>query len=63
MLLTLKTKGMGDPAEVKEQYRAAVRDVKQNLSEAILREEIPPGYHEGIKGYFDSIEETPAAGK
>ncbi len=63
VLLTLKTKGMGDPAEVKEQYRAAVRDVKQNLSEAILREEIPPGYHEGIKGYFDSIEETPAAGK
>jgi hypothetical protein len=63
VLLTLKTKGMGDPAEVKEQYRTAVRDVKQNLSEAILREEIPPGYHEGIKGYFDSIDETPAPGK
>jgi phage-related protein len=63
VLLTLKTKGMGEQADVKEQYRSAVRDVKQGLSEAILREEIPPGYHEGIKGYFDSIEETPAAGK
>jgi hypothetical protein len=63
VLLTLKTKGMGEHADVKEQYRSAVRDVKQGLSEAILREEIPPGYHEGIKGYFDSIEETPAAGK
>jgi hypothetical protein len=63
VLLTIKTKGMGEHADVKEQYRSAVRDVKQGLSEAILREEIPPGYHEGIKGYFDSIEETPAAGK
>jgi hypothetical protein len=54
---------MGEHADVKEQYRSAVRDVKQGLSEAILREEIPPGYHEGIKGYFDSIEETPPAGK
>jgi hypothetical protein len=63
VLLTLKTKGMGEHADVKEQYRSAVRGVKQELSEAILREEIPPGYHEGIKGYFDSIEETPAAGK
>ncbi len=63
VLLTLKTKGMGEHADVKEQYRSAVRDVKQGLSEAILREEIPPGYHEGIKGYFDSMSETPAAGK
>jgi hypothetical protein len=63
VLLTLKTKGMGEHADVKEQYRSAVRDVKQGLSEAILREEIPPGYHEGIKGYFDAIEETPPAGK
>jgi hypothetical protein len=63
VLLTLKTKGMGEHADVKEQYRSAVRDVKQGLSEAILREEIPPGYHEGIKSYFDSIEETPPPGK
>jgi hypothetical protein len=63
VLLTLKTKGMGEHADVKEQYRTAVRDVKQGLSEAILHEEIPPGYHEGIKGYFDSMSETPPADK
>jgi hypothetical protein len=63
VLLTLKTKGMGEHADVKEQYRTAVRDVKQGLSEAILHEEIPPGYHEGIKGYFDSMSETPPAEK
>jgi hypothetical protein len=63
VLLTLKTKGMGDKAEVREQYRDAVHGIKQGLSEAILREEIPPGYHEGIKGYFESIEDAPAAQK
>src|SRR5580704_499513 len=55
VLLTLKTKGMGEHVEFKEQYRAAVRDVKQGISEAILQEEIPPGYHEGIKSYFESL--------
>jgi DNA repair exonuclease SbcCD ATPase subunit len=63
VLLTLKTKGMGEHVEFKEQYRAAVRDVKQGISEAILQEEIPPGYHEGIKGYFESLDETPKTGK
>jgi len=60
VLLTLKTKGMGEKVDVKDKYRAAIRDVKQSVSEAILQEEIPPGYHEGIKGYFDTLEETPA---
>ena len=63
VLLTLKTKGMGEHVEFKEQYKAAVRDVKQGISEAILQEEIPPGYHEGIKGYFESLDETPKTGK
>ena len=63
VLLTLKTKGLGEHVDVKEKYRAAVRDVKQGISEAILQEEIPPGYHEAIKGYFDSLEETPSPGK
>jgi hypothetical protein len=63
VLLTLKTKGMGEHVEFKEQYRAAVRDVKQGISEAILQEEIPPGYHEGIKSYFESLDETPKTGK
>lgn len=63
VLLTLKTKGMGEHVDFKEQYRAAVRDVKAGISEAILQEEIPPGYHEGIKGYFESLDEAPKTGK
>jgi len=63
VLLTLKTKGMGEHVDVKEQYRAAVRDVKSGISEAILQEEIPPGYHEGIKGYFETLDEVPKTGK
>ena len=63
MLLTLKTKGMGEHVDFKEQYRAAVRDVKQGVSEAILQEEIPPGYYEGIKSYFESLDEMPKSSK
>jgi hypothetical protein len=63
VLLTLKTKGMGEHVDFKEQYRAAVRDVKAGISEAILQEEIPPGYHEGIKDYFESLDEAPKTGK
>ena len=63
VLLSLKTKGMGEHVDFKEQYQAAVRDIKQGVSEAIQQEEIPPGYHEGIKSYFESLDEMPKAGK
>lgn len=63
VLLTLKTKGMGEHVDFKEQYKSAVRGVKQGISEAILQEEIPPGYHEGIKNYFESLDEMPKTGK
>ena len=31
--------------------------------EALNTEQIPPGYHEGIKGYFDALEKTKEAKK
>jgi hypothetical protein len=55
-LLTLKTKGVGETGEVRQEYRDAIREVKQSWSEAVRQERIPPGYTEGIKKYFDSIE-------
>jgi hypothetical protein len=58
ILLTLKTQGMGEKGDAKTQYRDAVQNVRQGVSEAILTEQIPPGYHDGIKNYFDSIEDT-----
>jgi hypothetical protein len=63
VLLSLKTKGMGEHVDFKEQYKAAVHDIKQGVSEAIQQEEIPPGYHEGIKSYFESLDEMPKSGK
>lgn len=56
VLLSLKTKGLGEKNEVTQEYREAVQAVRQGVSEAIYTEEIPPGYHEGIKKYFDSID-------
>ncbi len=59
ILLSLKTRGMGEKVDAKIDYRNAVQNVKQGLSEAILQEQIPPGYHDGIKSYFDNLQENP----
>lgn len=56
VLLSLKTKGLSDTGEVTSEYRDLIGEVKQGISEAILQEQIPPGYHDGIKTYFDSID-------
>jgi hypothetical protein len=32
--------------------------VKQGAMEAMNSEQIPPGYHDRIKSYFDSLEKT-----
>lgn len=58
VLLSLKTKGLSDTGEATKEYREMVRDVRQGVSEAILQEKIPPGYHKGIQGYFDSIDKN-----
>ncbi len=57
-LLTLKTKGLGEKGDAKVEYREAIRKVRQGASEAILTEQIPPGYHDGIKKYFDTITDS-----
>jgi len=64
VLLTLKDKGLSDSGDAKIQYRDSIQKVKQGVSEAIIKEQIPPGYLEGIKSYFDTLDadetETPA---
>lgn len=57
VLLTLKDKGLSDRGEAKKEYRDAIQQVKQGASEAILKEDIPPGYLESIKTYFDTIKD------
>jgi hypothetical protein len=58
VLLSLKTKGVGEKGDAKTAYRDAMREVTQGVSEAILTEQIPPGYHDGIRNYFDSIKNS-----
>lgn len=56
VLLSMKTKGLNEKGEDTVQYQNAIRSVKQGVSEAIEQEQIPPGYHEAIKKYFDQLE-------
>ncbi|MHC4879579.1 MAG: hypothetical protein ACYTGL_24255 [Planctomycetota bacterium] len=60
VLLTIKTKGMSESGDVKQEYQKALNAVRSGLSEAIELEEIPPGYVPGIKNYFDAIADESA---
>lgn len=56
MLMSMKVKGIGELNEVQENYEEAVQQVKQGVSKALNSEQIPPGYHEGVKKYFDNLQ-------
>ena len=60
MLLEWKTKEIGETGARAEEYRTGVQRVKQGVSEAIQQEQVPPGYHQAIKKYFDALPEKPA---
>ncbi len=60
VLLSIKTREAAtekdfDPEELKK-YESTVTDIKAGVQAAIENEQIPPGYVDGIKSYFDSIE-------
>lgn len=67
MLLSINTKGVppnnAEAEDVKTQYKKLLQTVKNSAEEAIQQEQIPPGYHDGIKNYFNSLEDTPEAQK
>lgn len=58
ILLSMKTKGLSDSGDAEREYASQIAVVKQGLTEAIDQEQIPPGYVEGIKSYFDNIEDA-----
>ncbi len=58
VLLSLKTKGLSDTGDAKKEYSNLIQNVRQGVSEAILQEQIPPGYHDGIRQYFDNMESS-----
>lgn len=58
MLLSMQTKGEAEKGEVVRDYKQLMQTVKQGAMEAMNTEQIPPGYHESIKTYFDSLEKS-----
>jgi hypothetical protein len=58
VLLSMKTQGEGEDGDVVKDYRKLLNQVKQGVSEAIVLEQVPPGYHDGIKSYFDSLDQA-----
>ena len=60
MLLQWKTQELAPSGPAREQYKRHINAVKQGVSEAILQEQIPPGYHDAIRKYFDTMEKATA---
>lgn len=59
MIMQWKTKEVSQAGEINKDYATAMSDVKQGVAEAMLQEQIPPGYHDGIKQYFDTLDAAP----
>jgi hypothetical protein len=55
ILMRWNVKGMGKIGTVDENYKGTVEKVKRDANEAILKEEVPPGYHDAIKRYFKDM--------
>ncbi len=55
MLMEWKTREVSEAGPAREEYLRAIQDVKQQASEAIVQEQIPPGYQSAIKKYFDTF--------
>jgi hypothetical protein len=55
-LLEWKERAVNAPGDAPEEYDAAVEAVKEGVDEAIVDEQVPPGYHGVIKQYFDTLE-------
>lgn len=67
VLLSIKTKEAAtekdfDPEELKK-YESTVSEIKSGVQAAIENEQIPPGYVEGIKSYFDNLDSADATPK
>ena len=56
LLMSMESKGDAEKGEVEKAYKDAIGVLKEEASEAILKEQIPPGYHESIRDYFDNLE-------
>lgn len=65
LLLSIRTREAAsekdfDPEELRK-YENSVSEIRNGVQAAIESEEIPPGYVDGIKQYFDSLDSTRTA--
>jgi hypothetical protein len=60
MLMEWKTREVSETGPAREEYLRAVQDVRQQASEAVVQEQIPPGYQAAIKQYFDTLHNDPS---
>jgi hypothetical protein len=58
LLLEWKTNDVGQVGERADQFRDAVRAVQQGATEALQAEQVPPGYHDTVRKYFDTMAGT-----
>lgn len=56
VLMSMKAQGLGEKGTASQDYRNLVQQVQQGVSEALVQEQIPPGYYDGIKNYFDALD-------
>jgi hypothetical protein len=61
MLMEWKTREVSEAGPAREEYLRAVQDVRQQASEAVVQEQIPPGYQAAIKQYFDTLHNDSSA--
>jgi len=61
MLMEWKSREVSEAGPAREEYLRAVQDVRQQASEAIVQEQIPPGYQAAIKKYFDTLHNDSSA--
>ena len=62
ILMTWDTQQLSEPGQARENYIENVEAVRQGVNEAILTDQIPPGYHESIQKYFDTLNRQQALG-
>jgi tetrahydromethanopterin S-methyltransferase subunit B len=58
VILEWRTRGVATTGEADVNYEQSIAEVRQNVSEAILQEDIPAGYHDDIREYFDTIDQA-----
>ena len=61
-LLEWKELGAAPTGTARQRYAEALAEVRRGASEAIHDERIPPGYHDGIRQYFDTLPEKGSPG-